>query len=77
MNIGIIGGGSVGQTLGAGLQALGHQVTIGIRIPSEAELAKPRDYAKPLADWVQDTGGRVATSSPSRLFFSTSDTPLK
>jgi hypothetical protein len=61
MNIGIIGGGSVGQTLGAGLIAQGHTVTLGIRTVSPAELAKPRAQAKPLADWIAATGGRVTT----------------
>ena len=61
MKIGIIGGGGVGQTLGAGLIALGHQVTLGIRAPSAEELAKPRAQGKPLAEWITATGGTVAT----------------
>ncbi len=61
MKIGIIGGGGVGQTLGSGLIALGHQVTLGIRAPSAEELAKPRAQGKPLAEWVAATGGTVAT----------------
>jgi 8-hydroxy-5-deazaflavin:NADPH oxidoreductase len=61
MKIGIIGGGSVGQSLGTGLIASGHSVTIGIRAPTPDELAKPRAQAKPLADWIATTGGKVAT----------------
>ena len=61
MKIAMIGGGMVGQTLGAGLIAKGHQVTIGIRNPVASELAKPRNYAEPLADWQARTGARVAT----------------
>ena len=61
MKIGIIGGGGVGQTLGAGLQALGHAVTLGIRSPSPEELAKPRTQAQPVSDWITATGGKVAT----------------
>ena len=59
MKIGIIGGGGVGQTLGAGLQVLGHQVTIGIRSPSVAELTKPRNQGVPLGEWAKTTGGKV------------------
>lgn len=61
MEIGIIGGGVVGQSLGAGLIKLGHHVTIGIRAVTPDELAKDRDQTVPLADWVAATGGRVAT----------------
>lgn len=61
MKIGIIGGGGVGQTLGAGLIAAGHSVTIGIRAATPDALAKPRAQAKPLADWITATGGKVAT----------------
>jgi hypothetical protein len=61
MKIGVIGGGGVGQTLGAALQAQGHQVVIGIRNPSPEELAKPRAQADPLADWARKSGGQVAT----------------
>ena len=61
MNIGIIGGGGVGQTLGAALVALGHKVTIGIRAATPEELAKSRAQAKPLAEWIAATGGKVTT----------------
>jgi predicted dinucleotide-binding enzyme len=60
MKIGMIGSGSVGQTLGAGLAALGHEVTIGIRAPSAAEMEKPRQNAETLAAWAARTGARVA-----------------
>jgi predicted dinucleotide-binding enzyme len=61
MKIGIIGGGGVGQTLGTGLQALGHEVTIGIRNPTTEELSKPRAQGVPLVDWIVASGGEVAT----------------
>jgi hypothetical protein len=59
MRIAFIGGGGVGQTLGAALAAQGHAVTIGIRNPVAAELARPRSQARPLADWAADTGATV------------------
>lgn len=61
MKIGIIGGGGVGQTLGSGLVAKGHQVTVGIRNVTAAELAKPRSNAAALGDWAKTTGAKVAT----------------
>jgi 8-hydroxy-5-deazaflavin:NADPH oxidoreductase len=61
MKIGILGGGGVGQTLGAGLIAKGHDVLIGIRAVTPAELAKDRAQAVPLADWQKTTGARVVT----------------
>ena len=51
MKIGIIGAGSVGQTLAAKLIANGHDVALGIRNPSPAELAKERQMAEPLNMW--------------------------
>lgn len=60
MKIGMIGGGGVGQTLGAALIALGHQVVIGIRTPSAEELAKARPQGATLTDWSARTGGAVA-----------------
>lgn len=62
MRIGIIGGGVVGQTLGRALIERRHEVAIGIRNPSKAELAKPRKYAKPLAEWLAETKGRVTSA---------------
>lgn len=61
MKIGIIGGGSVGQTLAAKLLANGHDVVIGIRSVTTAELVKERNFAATLAEWQATTGGRVAT----------------
>jgi 8-hydroxy-5-deazaflavin:NADPH oxidoreductase len=61
MKIGIIGGGGVAQTFGAGLIALGHDVQLGIRNVTREELAKDRAQALPLADWQAKTGARVVT----------------
>lgn len=61
MKIGIIGGGSVAQALGAKLAKNGYDVMIGIRSPVAAELAKERTFAKPLKDWIADTGAKVGT----------------
>jgi 8-hydroxy-5-deazaflavin:NADPH oxidoreductase len=61
MKIGIIGGGGVAQTFGAGLVALGHDVVLGIRNVTPEELAKERSMAVPLADWQAKTGARVVT----------------
>lgn len=59
MKIAILGGGMVGQTLGAGFAKAGHQVTLGIRNPSPEELARDRNGGKPLAQWQTDTGATV------------------
>ncbi len=59
MKIGIIGGGMVGQTFGAALAAKGHDVVLGIRNPTAAELAKERTYTQTLADWHAQTGIKV------------------
>jgi predicted dinucleotide-binding enzyme len=59
MKIAMIGGGGVGQTLGAGLIANGHEVVIGIRNPSAEELAKARPQGAPLTEWIANTGGTV------------------
>jgi predicted dinucleotide-binding enzyme len=61
MKIGIIGGGGVAQTLGAGLIGLGHSVQIGLRQVNDAELAKPHGSAQSLADWSARTGGQIVT----------------
>jgi 8-hydroxy-5-deazaflavin:NADPH oxidoreductase len=61
MKIGIIGGGAVGQTLGAKLLANGHDVRLGIRNPSPAELDKARQNADTLANWSKTSGGKVVT----------------
>jgi predicted dinucleotide-binding enzyme len=59
MQIAMIGGGGVGQTLGAGLMAKGHSVVIGIRNPSPAELEKPRAQGDTLKAWITKTGATV------------------
>ena len=59
MKIAMIGGGGVGQTLAAGLLAKGHEVVIGIRDPSTAELAKARPQGEALVEWLAKTGGKV------------------
>jgi predicted dinucleotide-binding enzyme len=61
MKIAMIGGGVVGQTLGTKLIANGHEVTIGIRKATPEEIAKPRNMAEPLSDWIAKTGGKVAS----------------
>jgi 8-hydroxy-5-deazaflavin:NADPH oxidoreductase len=61
MKIAMIGGGSVGQTIAAKLIANGHDVRLGIRNPSKEELAKDRMMAKPLAEWIKETGGKVVS----------------
>ncbi len=50
MNIGILGSGQVGQTLGAGFASKGHDVMIGTRDPRKAALRK----------WLSSTKGKVA-----------------
>ena len=64
MNIGIIGSGVVGQTLGAKLVERGHDVVLGTRNPEQ--LSAKRGYGDSLADWLaaaegQDGTARVAT----------------
>lgn len=64
MQIGILGTGIVGQTLGLKLVQLGHSVTIGTRDP--AKLSEPKGRgpsARTLADWLAETGSgaRVGT----------------
>jgi 8-hydroxy-5-deazaflavin:NADPH oxidoreductase len=61
MKIGIIGAGSVGQTLGAKLIANGHDVLIGIRSATQAEFDKPRNQAETLTAWMKKTGGKVVS----------------
>ena len=61
MRIGIVGGGSVGQTLGAGFIKAGHEVVLGIREVTPETLAQPRSQARALAEWQDDTGARVVT----------------
>jgi 8-hydroxy-5-deazaflavin:NADPH oxidoreductase len=63
MKIGILGGGMVAQAIGGKLQALGHDVMIGIRNPDAGELEKPRNGGKPLKEWAATTGAKVGTLS--------------
>jgi 8-hydroxy-5-deazaflavin:NADPH oxidoreductase len=67
MKIGIIGGGSVGQTIGAKLAANGHDVVLGIRSVTPEELAKPRQMAKALSEWKAETRAKVATMREAAL----------
>lgn len=46
MNIGIIGSGNVGGTLGTGWAQKGHQVTFGSRTPEDAEMKKLLEHAR-------------------------------
>lgn len=68
MDIGVIGGGSVGQTLAAAFAAQGHAVRLGIRDTSAAELAKPRSMARPLGEWSSATGVPVTTIEQAAAF---------
>jgi 8-hydroxy-5-deazaflavin:NADPH oxidoreductase len=61
MKVGIIGAGSVGQALAAKLISNGHDVRLGIRNPSPSEFAKERNIARPLTEWIEDTGGKIVT----------------
>src|SRR5205085_7918942 len=54
MNIGIIGSGIVGQTVGGKLVALGHAVVLGTRDPGNLHSAK--GMAGSLADWLAGAG---------------------
>jgi predicted dinucleotide-binding enzyme len=60
MNIGIIGTGDVGRTLGTGLAARGHEVIIGTRDPS----------ADKVRSWVAETGhgARAGTFAEAAAF---------
>jgi 8-hydroxy-5-deazaflavin:NADPH oxidoreductase len=61
MKIGIIGGGSVGQTLGSKLAQNGHDIVLGIRNPTDAEIGKDRGYAGTLRDWLKGKSAKVAS----------------
>jgi len=50
MNIGVLGSGGVGRTLGAGFVKIGHAVMIGSRDPNKKEVQ----------DWVRQTAGTKA-----------------
>jgi 8-hydroxy-5-deazaflavin:NADPH oxidoreductase len=53
MNIGIIGSGQVGKTLGAGFASRGHRVMIGSREPGREDLV----------EWRESTGENASTGS--------------
>lgn len=61
MRIGVLGGGTVGQTLAAALRRAEHEVALGIRKVTEATLAQPRSQARILGEWQNETGIRVVT----------------
>ena len=63
MKIGFIGAGVVGQTLAGKLAANGHDVVIGIRKVNAEELAKNRNYAAPLGEWLKSNKAKVGTFS--------------
>jgi 8-hydroxy-5-deazaflavin:NADPH oxidoreductase len=68
MQVGMIGAGSVGQTLGAALISAGHRVMIGVREPGSEALAKDRGYAGTLGAWVERTGGSVGSFAEAAAF---------
>lgn len=59
MDIGILGAGTVGQTVGAALAGLGHSVTLGTRRPDAT--GDERGRAGSLEEWLERTGARVAS----------------
>ena len=62
MKIGVIGSAVVGQTVGAKLISLGHDVAIGTRDPSN--LSEAKGMGGTLADWLTaNPGGRVVTNA--------------
>ncbi len=58
MNIGILGSGDVGRTLGAGFAAGGHDVRLGTRSPDRDDLQT----------WASDTGATVTTFNDAAAF---------
>jgi predicted dinucleotide-binding enzyme len=52
MKVGVLGSGTVGQTLGAGFLKHAHQVMLGTRDPKKPDVQK----------WVQDTPGATAAT---------------
>jgi hypothetical protein len=61
MDIGILGSGTVGQTIGGKLAELGHRVVLGTRSPEDLEGTRGR--AGSLKEWLERAGdgGRVGT----------------
>jgi 8-hydroxy-5-deazaflavin:NADPH oxidoreductase len=68
MKIGIIGSGVVGQTLGAALKSKGHDIRLGVRSVSEADLDKPRDRAETLREWQAKTHVDIVTFAQAAAF---------
>ncbi len=58
MNIGILGSGDVGRTLGAGFAARGHAVRLGTRSPDRDDLQQ----------WATNTGATITTFDQSAAF---------
>jgi 8-hydroxy-5-deazaflavin:NADPH oxidoreductase len=64
MQIGILGTGIVGQTLGAKLAQLGHTVTLGTRDPARLDDPKGRGpHARTLRDWLALAGSSARVGS--------------
>jgi 8-hydroxy-5-deazaflavin:NADPH oxidoreductase len=61
MKIGIIGSGVVGQTLGAKLAELGHDVVLGTRDPGK--LDEKKNMAGTLGEWLQAVRGKARVAS--------------
>ncbi|HEY7686921.1 MAG TPA: NAD(P)-binding domain-containing protein [Gemmatimonadales bacterium] len=61
MNIGILGSGVVGQTIGAKLVDRGHDVILGTRSPDK--LDDKRGLGAPLREWLQKTRGKARLAS--------------
>ena len=58
MNIGILGSGTVGRTLGTGLLEHGHRVHLGSRSPTRDDLQT----------WATETGGQVGSYADAAAF---------
>ena len=61
MNIGIIGSGIVGQTLGTALAAGGHAVVLGTREPAQLDARK--GLAGSLAEWLERSGSSASVDT--------------
>ena len=54
MNIGVLGSGIVGQTVGGKLAGLGHSVVLGTRDPARVD--EKKGYAPSLGEWLAGAG---------------------
>ena len=54
MNIGVLGSGSVGQSVGGKLAELGHSVVLGTRDPAKVD--EKKGYAPSLGEWLAGAG---------------------